>query len=141
MANNPQFSDGNIIAGLTTSCARLNSGKLRFYTGAQPTDANQAITGTLLAELTFGATAFGAPTASGSAGSRIVTATANAITSGTAGNTGTAGYAALLQSDGTTVEAMGSVGTSGADINLNSLSITSGAVVSCSSLTITQPET
>ena len=69
-----------------------------------------------------------------------VTATANAITSATAGNTGTAGYHAILKSDGTTVVLTGSVGTSGADLNLATLSIVSGATVSCSSYTFTQAE-
>lgn len=140
MANNPFFSDASVIAGVSAVVARLNSGFIEIFTGAQPTDANQALTGTLLATLTFGATAFGTPTASGSAGSRVVTSTANTITGGTAGNTGTAGYFALLQSNGTTVEAMGSVGTSGADLNFNSLSIVSGAAVTCSSFAITQLE-
>jgi hypothetical protein len=143
MANNPFFSDTAISGSsgaLATITALLNSGDIKIYTGSQPTDANQSITGTLLATLVFGATAFGTPAASGAAGSRVVTATANAITSGTAGNTGTAGYFVLEKSDGATVIAMGSVGTSGADLNLNSLSVTSGATVSCSSFTITQTE-
>lgn len=70
-----------------------------------------------------------------------VTATANAITSGTAGNTGTAGYHALVKSDNATVVATGTVGTSGADLNLNTLTITSGNTVSCSSYLVTMVET
>jgi hypothetical protein len=142
MANNPQFSDATVIAGVAAAVAVLNSGgTLQILTGSQPADANQALTGTLLATLTFSSTAFGTPTASGSTGSRVVTATANAISSATAAASGTAGYFALVKADGVTVAAMGSVGTSGADLNLNSLSITSGATVSCSSFTVTQPET
>lgn len=140
MANNPFFSDATVIADVGAITALLNNGFIKVYTGAQPADANTAVSGTLLATLTFGATAFGTPAASGSAGSKIVTATANSITSGTAGNTGTAGYFALVKSDTTTVATMGSVGTSGADLNFDSLSITSGATVSCSSFTITQTE-
>jgi len=142
VSNNPQFSDATVIAGVTAVKALLDGGgTLQIFTGSQPADANQALTGTLLATLTFSSTAFGTPTASGSTGSRIVTATAAAITSGTAGNSGTAGYFALVKSDGTTVAAMGSVGTSGADLNMNSTSITAGATVSCSAFTLTQPET
>jgi hypothetical protein len=142
MANNPQFSDATVIAGVAAAVAVLNSGgTLQILTGSQPADANQALTGTLLATLTFSSTAFGTPTASGSTGSRVVTAAANAISSATAAASGTAGYFALVKADGVTVAAMGSVGTSGADLNLNSLSITSGATVSCSSFTVTQPET
>ena len=40
-----------------------------------------------------------------------------------------------------TVGASGSVGTSGADLNMNSTSISSGATVSCSAFTITEPQT
>jgi hypothetical protein len=140
VANNPFFSDAAVIAAVAAETALLNTGFLVIYTGTQPADANQALTGTLLATLPLSATAFGAPTASGSTGSRIVTATANTITSATAGNSGTAGYFALLKADGTTVNAMGSVGTGGADLNLNSLSISSGANVSCSAFTITMLE-
>ena len=136
MANNPLPYDATVIASVNAVTALLNSGFIKIYTGAQPA-LNGAVTGTLLATMTFSATAF--PAATASAGT--VTATANAITSGTAGNTGTAGYHALLKSDGTTIVATGSVGTSGADLNLNTLSITSGNTVSCSSYLITQPET
>lgn len=140
MANNPFFSDATTEASVDAIAAKCNSGFLKIYTGAQPGDANQAVTGTLLASLAFSATAFGSSTASGSTGSRVVTATANTITSATAGNTGTAGYFALVKSDNTTVAAMGSVGTSGTDLVLDSTSISSGATVSCSAGTITQNE-
>lgn len=136
MANNPQFYDATVIAAVNAATALLNSGYLNIYTGGQPS-LDGGITGTLLVSLTFGATAFATATASGG----TVTATANTITNGTAGNTGTAGYFALLQSNDSTVVATGSVGTSGADLNLSTLSIVSGAVVSCSSFSITQAQT
>ena len=123
MANNPLWYD----AAVNAITALLNSGTLKIYTGSQPAE-DGTITGTLLATLTFGSTAFGASSGG--------TATANAITSGTAGNTGTAGYFALEESGGTVV-ATGTCGTSGSDLNLNSTSISSGATVSCSSFTIT----
>lgn len=135
MANSPLFYDATVEAAVNAAAARLNSGFIEIYTGAQPA-LNGSLTGTLLVTLTFGATAFAGSTAAGG----LVTATANAITSGTAGNTGTAGYHALLTS-GSAVVATGSVGTSGADLNLSSLTITSGGTVSCSAYTITQPET
>lgn len=114
-------------ASVNAEAALLNSGTIKIYSGAQPA-LNAALTGTLLATLTFGATAFGASSGG--------TATANAITSGTAAATGTAGYFALVKSDGTTVVCTGTCGTSGADLNLSSTSITSGVSVSCSSFTI-----
>lgn len=105
----------------------LNLGFIKIYTGSQPA-LNGAVTGTLLATLTFGATAFGASSSG--------VATANTITSGTAGNTGTAGYFAV-ETSGSTVVGTGTCGTSGTDMILNSTSIVSGASVSCSSFTIT----
>lgn len=136
MANNPRtYEDGGTTA-VDAFCAGLNSGYIQIRTGAQPA-VDGALTGTLLATLTFGATAFGASSASGG----TVTATANAITSDSSADaTGTAGYYALLQSDGTTVFGTGEIGTSGADMNLNSTSISAGATVACSAFTVTQPQ-
>lgn len=118
---------------LDTFTDNANSGILRIYDGTRPTDADTAISGnTVLAELTMNATSFGA--ASGGV------LTANAITSDSSANaTGTASWARLWQSNGTTPIADFSVGTSGAECILNTLSIVSGAVVSCSSCTFTEP--
>jgi hypothetical protein len=127
--------DATVEAGINAISALLNSGTIKIYTGTQPA-LDGALTGTLLATLTFGGTAFAASTASAG----TVTATANAITSGTAGATGTAGYFALVTSGSSTV-LTGTVGTSGADLNLSTLSIVSGATVSCSSFTLTQSQT
>ncbi len=136
MANNPLFYDADAKSSLDNLCSKVNSGFLEFYTGAQPA-LNGAITGTKLASLPLSATAFAASTASGG----TVTATANAITSANALATGTAGYAVLLHSDDATVMATCSVGTSGADINLNTTAFVSGVNVSMSALSITQPQT
>lgn len=140
MANNPWFTDAASVTSLNALTVLLNTGFVDIYSGAQPTDANQAVTGTLLASLPLSATAFATAVASGSAGSKIVTATANAITTENASATGTAGYFVLFASNHTTVVAMGSVGTTGCDMNLSSTSIVSGSPVSITSLTITQPE-
>lgn len=135
MANNALPYDAPVKSSVDNFAANLNSGFIKIYTGSQPA-LNGAVTGTLLVTLTFGATAFATSTAS----SGTVTATANSITSGTAGNTGTAGYFALVKSDTTTVVATGTVGTSGCDLNLNSTAISSGANVSVTSFTITEPQ-
>lgn len=119
-----------MLDALTNNC---NSGKLRIYSGTRPTDADTALSGnTLLAELTLNATSFG------SASSGVLTA--NAITSDSdADATGTATFARLFESDGTTVVADFSVGTSGTECILATTSIVQHAVVSCSALTITAP--
>ncbi len=113
--------------------ANFNSGFIRIYSGTRPTDSDTALSGnTLLAELTFGATAF--PAASGGV------LTANAIAQDSSADaTGTATFARLFRSNGTTAEMDISVGTSGAEMIINTTSIVAGAAVSCSSLTITFP--
>ncbi len=137
MANSPHFDsacNAAIIAEIAAIATLLNSGFLDIYSGTQPA-LDGTITGTRLARLTLNATSFGAAT--DSAG--VITATAGAITSDTAAVAGTAGYFALMKSDGTTHVATGSVGTSGADLNLNSLTIAGGATVACSAFSISQP--
>lgn len=133
MANNTLVYDSSSIAAMNALTALLNNGLLSIYTGGQPA-LDAGLSGTVLVQLTFGATAFATATASGG----TVTATANAITNGTASNTGTAGYYALLKSDASTVVLTGTVGTSGADLNLSTLSIVSGTIVTCSAYSITQ---
>ena len=132
MANNFKISNAAANAEIDALTALLNTGYLRIYDGTQPANVDTAISDqTLLAELRFGATAFGA----GSSG----VATANAITQDSSANaTGTAAWFRALGSNGTSAVADGSVGTSGADLNLNSVAIQSEAAVSVTSMTITQ---
>jgi hypothetical protein len=131
MALNPKYSDTMVNAEANAVGDALNSGYIRIYDGSQPATADTAVGAqTLLAELRFAADAFGA--ASGGV------ITANAITDDSSANaTGTAAWARILASNGTTVWFDGSVGTSNANVILNTTSIVSGAVVSCSSLTFT----
>jgi len=109
-----------------------NAGILRIYSGTVPASANAALSGnTVLAELTCGSP-FAPAAASG-------VLTANAITQDTAANaTGTAAFFRLFKSDGTTVAAQGTVGTTGADVNLNTVSITLNGPVSVTSLVWTE---
>jgi hypothetical protein len=103
--------------------------KLRIYDGSRP--ATGGTVTTLLAELTCNATFAGA--ASGGI------LTLNAITADTSADaTGTATWARIVKSDGTTHVLDCSVGTSGADINLNTVSIVTGAQVSVTAATITE---
>ena len=123
VARNASLDAGGITA-------LLANGIIQVRSGAQPA-AEDALTGTVVATLTFGATALGSALAG--------VATANAIASDTNAVGGTAGYCALLKSDATTVVCTGSVGTSGANMNLATLTISAGVTVSCSALTITVP--
>lgn len=87
--------------------------------------------GTTLVTCGFSSTAFGAA-ASG-------VATAAAISDGTAVATGTAAEAKMVDKDNSDVITGLTVGTSGQDINLSSVSISTSDIVSISSLTVTQP--
>jgi hypothetical protein len=132
MALTPKLANNAASAAADAVAALANNGYLRIYDGTQAADADTAVGAqVLLAELRFGATAFGAA-ANG-------VATANAITQDSSANaTGTASWFRALKSDGTTPLWDGSVGTSGANLNLNSVSIVSGAAVSVTSFTYTQ---
>lgn len=112
---------------LDAYAARFNSGQLKIYAGSVPANADAALGGaTLLGTLTFSATAFPA------ASSR--SATANAITQdASADATGTASFYRAFESDGTTLIEQGTVGTSGADLNLNTTSIVNGGPIQVSS--------
>lgn len=110
------------------------AGTIKIYTGTIPTDANTAIGAqVLLATLTFSATAFGAASNG--------VATASAITSDSSADaTGTATWARIASGGGTTIMDV-TVGTSGEDINFNTVSFVTAAAIAISSLTYTQPKT
>lgn len=102
-------------AALNAIATAHNNGSIKLYSGSVPADANAANTGSLLVSCALNATAFGSA-ASG-------TITANAITTTNATAAGTASYYRTFASDGTTVLGQGTVGTSGADLNINTTSI------------------
>lgn len=112
--------------------AGAGAGTLIIYSGTEPATANTALSGnTVLATLIFSDPAF--PAASSGV------ATANAITADTSADaTGTATFF-RIQDSNSVVRAQGTVGTSGQQLNLNSVAITTGVQVSISSLTFTVP--
>lgn len=142
MTSTLSLSDDAAKGGADAIAAKCNSGTIKIYAGSQPTDANTAVGAqTLLATLTFGSTAFAASAASGSTPNRKATATANAITGDTSADaTGTATWFRVLKSDATTVVMDGSVGTSGADMNLATTSLVAGVDVEITGFTLSQPE-
>jgi len=107
--------------------AGTGGGFLRIYDGARPATGGTATT--LLAELTFSVTSF--PAASAGAMS------ASAISDDTSANaTGTATWFRVV--DDVAGHVMdGDVGTSGSDLNLNSVSINSGVNVSVTQFDLT----
>ena len=124
MSLNPQFAvatvngEANYIGGL------LNNGYLRIYDGLQPESADDAITDqVLLAELRFANPAFPAAVDG--------TITSNAITADASANaSGEASWCRCFASNGTTVVMDGTVGTSDANVIINTTSIVAAAVVS-----------
>jgi len=99
------------------------SAKLRIYTAAYAT---------LIVECICNVTAFAADASGG-------VLTLNAITAGTAGNSGTAAIARIYKSDGTTVVIEGlTVSTTGANVNLTNTTITALDTVTITSATITE---
>ena len=117
-----------MLDAITTAIS--TSGLLRIYSGTQPTNPDTALSGnTLLAELALSSTAAGA------ASSSVLTfSTITADSSADA--TGTAAFGSFLSSCGTRKVDF-SVGTSGSDLNLNTVSIVAAANVAVTSAAIT----
>ena len=107
--------------------AGAGAAKLRIYNGTRPATGG-AVT-TLLAELTFS-------DPSGPAASSR-TLTMNTITGVNAVGTGTATWFREVDSDDNFVQD-GSAGTSGADLNLNTVDIVTGNPVNVTSYVITE---
>ena len=130
MASNLKYSvvlKNDQLAGIATAIG--SSGFMRWYNGTQPTNPDTALSGnTMLANLPLSAT-------SGTASGGVFTF--NAITTeSSADATGTATWGSFVTS-GSVRQADFSIGTSGADLNLNTTAIVAGAAASCSAATIT----
>lgn len=112
--------------------AGVAAGTLKIYTGAQPAGPGTAPTGTLLVTFTLTDPAFAAAVAG------VADLDADPDLSAIAGNTGTAGWFRIADSDGNGV-LDGAVATSGSQLNLSSTSITSGGTVTITAGTVTAP--
>lgn len=108
------------------------AGTLKIYDGTQPATGDTAVTTqNVLATFTLSDPAFGAA----SAGVATLSGTPKTVA---ASATGTATWFRIQASAGTNIMD-GAVGTSGAQLNLNTVSIVSGVNVSITSGTFTQP--
>lgn len=117
----------------------LADGVIRIYSGSQPTSADSATTGTLLLEITVNGGAFAhgsptnglefdAPTAGVLPKAAAETWQGNGIAAGTAGWFRFVGNATDNGGSSTTLPRIdGSVGKSGADLNLSNITIAVGA--------------
>ncbi len=128
---------GAVAVQDSTSGHGYNAGSIKIYTGAAPATADAAETGTVLVTVTLPNPMFGAPSAG--------VATANAIGNASIANTGTAGYGRMLANgdDGLSSTSerriMFAVGTSGSDMNFNTLSLVAGGTLTVTSLSYTHP--
>lgn len=126
---------GSRNAAVDAITARVGtSGLLRIYTGTQPATADTAASGTLLAEVTLPATAFGA------ASSGVATLNDPGAVTGVAA--GTAGWFRIVNAAGTTTVLDGSVTATGGggDLTLSNTSIAVGQTVDISAGgTVTMP--
>lgn len=126
MALNTQLSTETVNAQASALAALCNSGYIKVYDGTQPATADTALSGnTLGVTLTFGATAFGAPSDG--------LLTANAISSGVAVAGITPTFARIFKSNGTSPVMDVSAGASGCNLTIGAF--TSGTTVSASSFT------
>jgi hypothetical protein len=127
IAQNTAQTQANALVGAFT-----NSSLVSIYSGSQPATPETALSGnTLLAQIVL--------PASSAFSSTNGVMTAAAIANVTIAATGTAAFFRWTKADGVTVIADGSVGTSSADMILNSVSLVSGAVLTTSSFTFTIP--
>lgn len=139
-------SNAAVIAGLNAITALSNvggTGVVKIFTGSAPASCETADTGTLLATFNLINPAF--PTAvDNSAGGATATAslTAGIVASATAGNTGSAGYFRAYPHAPSTTNAwdQGTVGTSAADMIINTTAITSGDTVTITAWAISFPD-
>ena len=137
MAADPRITNATASAACDAIVDRLDTGgagTCKIYTATIPATADTALGAqTLLATLTFSATAFG------SASNGVATA-ASITSDSSADATGTAAWARWANGSATTILDC-TVGTSGDDINFATVAFVSGAVISISSLTVTVPLT
>jgi hypothetical protein len=133
MALTQKFSTAAVNAKADAQAALLNNGFIDVYDGTQPATPNTAVTTQVrLARLTYGAPAYAAAV-EGVATARPITQDPSAAA------TGTASWSRYRQSDGTAV-LDGSVGTSGCNLNLNTVAVVQGAAVSVTAHTLTEPK-
>jgi hypothetical protein len=133
MANAPKQSEAAANAAVNAKCALLDGGTLKIYTAGSgvPAAVADAITDqVLLATLPLNGTAFG-PASGGSASANTITDDSSADA------TGTAAFFRLLSSGGAAVF-QGTVGTSGCDLNMNSVAIQENAAVKVTALTVSE---
>ena len=140
----------NALLGTTGFETAMLNGVIAIYSGSQPASADAAETGTLLclisngsATYTPGSTTAGLQFNTPSGGS--ITNSSSQVWSGTATNTGTAGWYRFYDStfttgaSTTTCRLDGLCGTTGSQFVMSSTSIVTGTIITVNSATYTLP--
>ena len=140
----------NATIGTVGMAGALSTGVIEIYTGAQPATANDPVTGTLLGTVTLNGAAF----TPGSATNGLTFATAaNGAVSKSATNwqftglaTGSAGWFRFKGnavdaggSSTTAVRLDGSIATSGGDMTIGNINVTTGAPNTVDQFVLTYP--
>lgn len=139
----------NNLAGTTGLATTFANGVIEIYSGGQPATADAAVTGTLLGTATLASGAFtpGSPTngltwgaAASGAVAKSGTWSFNGTAAGTAGWFRFKGNAADAGGVSAVLPRMdGSVGVSGADLNIANITIAVGAPTTIDTFIWTQP--
>ena len=120
------------------------TGRINIYTGSQPSNANDAASGTLLGTLTLASDAITSAASTGV----LTFATITSDTS--ADNSGTAGWGRIYRTAdtapgsaaGTTDRRLDfAISTSGSDVNFDTVTFVAGGTIAITSLTVTLPAT
>jgi hypothetical protein len=139
MSATPMMSIAGAVAAINAVTALFTggAGTLVLRSGSLEATTLTSDAGSAVATLTLSSTAFITP-ATHATSNGLATATANAVTS----DTNAAGGAAAhfrMKTNGGVVIFQGTVGTSAADLIINTTTITAGDTVACTSFLVTLP--
>ncbi len=132
-----RLAAGSRSAAADAVVGRINAGSgpgtIKVYTGSQPATPATSPTGTLLATFTLNDPAYGAA----STGVAALSVSPALSTTGVAA--GDAGWFRVADSDGNTVFD-GACATSGAELNMSTVTVSIGLTVTITSGSYTQPQ-
>ena len=148
------FAAATVLAAATGGCLKdiFRNGCLWIYSGSQPADADTAASGTQLVKITESSGAFTHAAEAnglefGDYSSGTISKCADETWSGVGLADGTAGWFRLVANPtdalgaSTTLPRIdGSIGTSGANLNMSSTTIVTGATYTIDTFTLTLPE-
>ena len=140
----------NALLSVASFQDAMAGGVIDIYSGTQPTTADDVESGTKLLSVTVGSGAFSPGTATNGltfaeAVNGSMPKTTSEVWSGVAVASGTAGWFRFYANDKTTGASTtgkrfdGAISTSGAQLNMSSTAITSGATTTIDSFSMTMP--